>query len=83
VAKQRDTLRPEQLEQERSDALREQRELSFELMTDPNPHVRVIAHMAQRQLDMFELLLKIRDDVEEIKQKQKFTVISSRPPLEG
>jgi hypothetical protein len=62
-----DTLRPEELrDAEAREAERdaEQRELTANLLQDPDPQTRLIAHVSDRQLAMFQMLLDLRDRVD-------------------
>lgn len=64
----RETLRPGELG---DPTVIEQRRLTEMLKDDPNPYVRLIAHMSQRQLDMHEMLIAVRDDINELKEQFK------------
>lgn len=64
----RETLRPGEAG---DPSVIEQRSLTEMLKDDPNPYVRLIAHMSQRQLDMHEMLVAMRSDIDEIKDYLK------------
>lgn len=51
-------------------ARNEQVALTTLLKSDPNadPVARLVAHMSQRQLDMWDLLVQLRDDLERVKR---------------
>lgn len=65
-----DTLRPEEVTVSQGfEDTDEQAELTRNLMDSPDPYVRLIAHMSQRQLDMFEMIVEIRDDLAALKRR--------------
>lgn len=64
-----DTLRPEEIQAEIDRGILEQRELTENLLQDPDPMTRLIAHMSQRQLDMHERVVKIEEEAREIKEQ--------------
>lgn len=62
-----DTLRPEELQEAEAREVEreaEQRELTAELLRDPDPRVRIIAHMSDRQLNMFQMVVELRERVD-------------------
>lgn len=66
---ERPTLSPEEIGQRDQDGRdHRQADLAQSLMNSEDPHVRLIAHMAQRQLDMAEQISQLVKDMQAIKK---------------
>lgn len=62
-----DTVRPS--ESTGDHRLVEQKVLTASLLDAPDPTTRLVAHVSQRQLDMFEMLVEMRDQLAELKAR--------------
>ena len=48
--------------------LERQKKLTYELYDHPDPHVRLMAHMSERQLGLVEMFMGVRADLQKLSE---------------